>query len=65
MGLRYEWAKRREKLIVRFWSKVPDSWLYWAVNQAWAKATCTEFTDKHPCEVSFSMVQKFLARGRK
>lgn len=60
MNLSYELTKRKENLIIWFWSKAPNSFLYWAVNQAWAKATCTKFTDKHPDEVTWSMMQKYL-----
>ncbi len=54
-------GKMKEKIIIWFWSKVPNSVLYWAVNQAWAKATCREFTDKQPDEVTWSMMQKYLS----
>jgi hypothetical protein len=30
------------------------------VNQAWAKATTQEFTNKHPDEVTWSMMQRYL-----
>ncbi len=56
----YQYRKKREAFIMWFWRMVPYSWLYWAINQAWALATCTKFTDKHPDEVTWSMMQKWL-----
>ncbi len=50
----------KEKFAIWFWSKIPNRVLYWAVNQAWAKATTQRFTDKQPNEVTWSMMQKYL-----
>ena len=51
----------KERFLIWFWSLLPNSWLYWAVNQAWAKATTTLFTDRHPNEVSWEMMQRYLS----
>jgi hypothetical protein len=50
----------KERIIMWFWRKVPKSWLYWAVNQAWVYGSTTKYTDKHPDEITWSQVQKFL-----
>ncbi len=55
----------REKFNLFFWRNVPDSWLYWAVITAWAKATCTVFTDRHPDDVLWSDVMKMLEKQKK
>lgn len=52
---------KKERFLIWFWSKIPNSWLYWAVNQAWAKATTTEFTDRSPNEVTWDMMQRYLS----
>lgn len=61
--MRYWWLKKRESFVIWFWWQVPKSWLYWAVNGAWARATCLAYMDKHPDDVTFSMMQKFLSGG--
>lgn len=51
----------KAKFAIWFWSKVPNRILFWAVNAAWANATCKRFTDKHPDEVLWSDMQKYLS----
>lgn len=63
--MKYKLMKLREKFILAFWKNIPRSWLYWAVNEAWANATCTKFSDKHPDEVTWSMMQNFLSEKSK
>lgn len=62
--LRYRKAKAKERFVIWFWRSVPKSWLFWAVNQAWAEATCNRYASQHPDEVTWSQVQKYL-RGAK
>lgn len=59
-NLRYQISKWKSNVVISFWSKMPNSWIYYAVNQAWAKATTQRFTDRHPDDVRWSDVQKFL-----
>lgn len=51
IDIKYNYLKYREKLILRFWNFIPNSILYWAVNEAWARATSLEFTNKTPAEI--------------
>lgn len=60
--MKYQFLKYKEKFIIWFWWKMPNSVLFWAVNQAWAKATTTEFTNKHPDEITWSEMQKWLLK---
>jgi hypothetical protein len=53
----------KEKFIIWFWSKMPNGVLYWAVNQAWARATTQRFTDMHPDDVTWFMVQNYLTHS--
>lgn len=39
---------------------IPRKVLYWCVIQAWAYATIEKYGDKHPDDVTWSMVCKFL-----
>lgn len=58
----YNYLKYREKLILKFWDCIPNKILYWAVNEAWARATSLEFTNKSPDEVLWSDVQNYLTK---
>ncbi len=58
--MKYIINKYIEKSIIWFWWKMPNSVLFWAVNQAWAKATTSIYSDKHPNEVTWEMMQKYL-----
>lgn len=58
---KYEWSKKRTNLIFWFWRQFPKSWMYWAVIAIWAEATSTEFTDKHPDEINWNMMARWLS----
>jgi hypothetical protein len=59
------WLERKKlDFIIWFWWKMPNSVLYFAVNQAWAKATTTKFTNCRMDDVTFTMVQKFLSEKK-
>jgi hypothetical protein len=62
--LKMLYTQVKEKFNLFFWRNVPPSWLYWAVITAWANATCTKFTDRHPDEVLWSDVMKMLENKR-
>ena len=52
-----------EGIVLRFWLKiVPRSWMYWAVMAAFAQATSEKYTDKHPDEVTWTMLCKFYKK---
>jgi hypothetical protein len=61
---KYRKANLTEKIILWFWRSVPKSWLFWAVNQAWAEATAKRYMSQSPDEVSWSQVQKYLRSGK-
>lgn len=53
---------KREKALVWFWHKIPDSWLYWAVITAWARVTTKEYQYLTPNEVTWEMTCKALRK---
>lgn len=50
----------KESIIILIWHKVPKSWLYWAIQVAWAKAMSEKHGNKHPNEISWEMICNFL-----
>lgn len=60
--MKYRIEKYIEKSLILFWGLLPNKWLFWAVNEAWARATARYYTDKQPDEITWSMMQKLLSR---
>lgn len=50
----------RQDFLHWFWKKIPNSWLYWAVIQAWANSTVEHYTHKTPDEVNWIMACDYL-----
>lgn len=64
--LKLFYIRQKETFLHWFWSKVPDSWFYWAVIYAWSRVTTKEFINHAPDEVTWSMTVKALEkRGKK
>lgn len=63
MDFRYEFLKLRERLILSFWRRVPNSFLYYGVIQAWSRASTTDYKNKHIDEITWSYTCKYLEKN--
>lgn len=62
--MRHWLSLKKEKLIVKFWHLMPNSFIYWAVIEAWARATTQKYTSKTPSEVTWDMALDNLTRKK-
>lgn len=62
--LRHNLSFYKEKTITWLWSLVPNRVLYWAVITAWARATTSTYDDKHPDEVTWTMMMNYLKQRK-